>query len=83
MSESRQMSAMPLWTWAELCAACDLAAVPGPAIQGICIDSRQARKGIFLSPWLVILDQNSARQEVLAEMAMSLSTAPLAPVPAA
>ena len=45
MSESRQMSAMPLWTWAELCAACDLAAVPGPAIQGICIDSRQAREG--------------------------------------
>jgi UDP-N-acetylmuramoyl-tripeptide--D-alanyl-D-alanine ligase len=44
-SDSQQLSMAPLWTWAELCTACGLGTAPGPAIHGICIDSRQVIKG--------------------------------------
>lgn len=35
----------PLWRWTELCHALGLPEVPGPDVAGICIDSRQARRG--------------------------------------
>lgn len=39
------MTSPPLWSWLELCRACDITPVPGPDVTGISIDSRSLEPG--------------------------------------